>query len=136
MRALSLFVLANPDQIKAEAEAMTPLLGRIEVLASRTGLVMLPYRDTVRGADFFLGEVLAAEAHIRCPDKGVEGYAMVVGHDLERAMAAAILDAVGAAEVDPGRFEAFLAHIGEALARSELAERRAVEATRVQMDTF
>jgi alpha-D-ribose 1-methylphosphonate 5-triphosphate synthase subunit PhnG len=129
---LSTLARAAPDRLKPFAETILPRLGEIEVLVSRTGLVMLPFRDTVQGTDFFLGEVLVAEAHIRAGS--VEGYGMVTGRDLERAMAVAVLDAGRALhlpEVTP--FVAREAAVHEA---EDAALLRRIEATRVEMETF
>jgi alpha-D-ribose 1-methylphosphonate 5-triphosphate synthase subunit PhnG len=129
---LSTLARAEPAAMKALAEAILPRLGAVEVLASRTGLVMLPMRDTVQGTDFFLGEVLVAEAHIRAG--AVEGYGMVTGRDLERAMAMAVLDAgraQGVAEVAAFAAREAARHMAE-----DAALLRRVEATRVEMETF
>ncbi|HVW92449.1 MAG TPA: phosphonate C-P lyase system protein PhnG [Devosia sp.] len=134
--ALSLMTAAPAERIKAAAEHLLPLLGAVEVLVNRTGLVMLPYRDTARGTSFFLGEVLMAEAHIRCPDHDVEGYAMVVGRDLEQAMAVAVLDAIGAAGLAAAQFNVLLRALEAEQAAADEALRRDIEATRVQMETF
>ncbi|MDX5402434.1 MAG: phosphonate C-P lyase system protein PhnG [Rhodobacterales bacterium] len=129
---LSAIARSCPDRLKALAEAVLPQLGTVEVVQSRTGLVMLPFRDTVQATDFFLGEVLVAEAHIRA--NGVEGYGMVTGRDLERAMAMAVLDAGRAlclAEVT-----AFAAREAAVQADEDADLLRRVEATRVEMETF
>lgn len=131
----------DPAALKAEAEAILPLLGPVEVLASRSGLVMLPMRDTVQGTDFLLGDVLVAEAHLRltCPDKdghGVEGYGMVTGRDLERAMAMALIDAALAAGIETDRLTAFVTAAAAALAAADAETLRRIEATRVEMETF
>ncbi|MEL6523963.1 MAG: phosphonate C-P lyase system protein PhnG, partial [Pseudomonadota bacterium] len=78
---------ADAARLKAFAESLIADLGEVEVLQSRSGLVMLPMRDTARGVAFHLGEVLMSEAHIRKSD--VEGYGMRCGHDLEASMAMA-----------------------------------------------
>lgn len=70
-RLLDTLARADADRLVAFAEAVLPGLGPVEVVQSRTGLVMLPLRDTVQGTDFHLGEVLVAEAHIRAA--GTEG---------------------------------------------------------------
>jgi len=127
---------AEPSRLKAEAEAVLPLLGNLDVLQSRTGLVMLPMRDTVQETDFHLGDVLVAEAHVRLSDYGIEGYGLVVGRDLERAMAMAVLDAAWAAGIATGRIETFLTREARAIAADETAVLRRVEATRVEMETF
>lgn len=133
---LSLLTAAPPDFVKNAAEEFIPLLGKIDVLANRTGLVMLPYSDTARGTAFFLGEVLVAEAHILCPDQDVEGYALVIGRDVEQAMAIAVLDAAGAAGLARDCFDAILAEADAVQVSTDEARRRDVEATRVQMETF
>lgn len=126
----------DPARLKAEAEAILPGLGPVEVIESRSGLVLLPMRDTVQETDFHLGDVLVAEAHVRLPDAAVEGYGMVLGHDLERAMAMALLDAALAAGVETARIDAALATAAAGIADEETALLRRIEATRVDMETF
>lgn len=131
---LSTLAKAHPGRLRALAEPLIDRLGDIEVVKSRTGLVMLPMRDTVKGTDFHLGEVLVAEAHIRVP--GGEGYGMVVGRDLEHAMAMAVVDAafgLGIARHDIADFVAEAAREHVAADRQTL---RKIEATRVDMETF
>jgi alpha-D-ribose 1-methylphosphonate 5-triphosphate synthase subunit PhnG len=130
---LEVLARANGGRLTAFAETLLSALGSIEVVQSRTGLVMLPMRDTVQGTDFHLGEVLVAEAHIRAA--GTEGYGMVVGRDLPRAMAMAVVDAVASLGQTPG-IRAFLATEAAAQAAEDTARLRAVEATRVDMETF
>lgn len=129
---LSVLARADAGRIKAKAEQVLPAIGPVQVLTSRTGLVMLPLRDTVQGTDFFLGEVLVAEAHVRAG--GVEGYGMVTGRDLERAMAMAVLDAARA----QGRAEVleFAAVEARLQAQEDHARLTRIEATRVEMETF
>jgi alpha-D-ribose 1-methylphosphonate 5-triphosphate synthase subunit PhnG len=74
---LSILARADAEALKTVAENLLDELGPVEVLASRTGLAMLPYVDTVQNTAFHLGEVLMAEAHIRLPERGVEGYGEV-----------------------------------------------------------
>lgn len=135
---LRLDTLARADDraMKAFAEDLLPHLGQIEVVQSRTGLVMLPLRDTVTGTDFHLGEVLVAEAHIRVPETSVEGFGMVVGRDLERAMAMAVIDAAATAGRQADRITRFIADEATRAREADDARLRAVEATRVDMETF
>lgn len=130
-RRLEVLARAAPARLKAAAEALLPSLGAVEVLVNRTGLVMLPMRDTVKGTDFHLGEVLVAEAHLRT-SAGAEGYGMVIGRDLERAMAMAVLDAAG----DDPAVARLVAEEARAQAAADRETLRAVEATRVEMETF
>lgn len=127
---------ADDAAMKAIAEDLLPGLGEIEVVQSRTGLVMLPMRDTVAGTDFHLGEVLVAEAHIRLPGTTFEGYGMVTGRDLERAMAMAVIDAAAVAGKDTARIAQFIATQAQQARQTDTDRLRAVEATRVDMETF
>ena len=83
---LGILARARPGPLKALAESLLDQLGDLTVIANRTGLVMVPMRDTVENVDFHLGEVLVSEAHI-ADAEGRVGYGMITGRDLERAMA-------------------------------------------------
>lgn len=135
-RMLDILARAEKAAIERVAENLLATLGEIEVISSRTGLVLLPRQDSVTGTPFHLGEVMVAEAHIRLAADGVEGYGAIVGRDLERAMAMAVIDAAIAAGRAPGAVHAFLA-AEDARQREADAERlRKVEATRVEMEAF
>lgn len=133
---LSILAAGRPDAIKACAEQVLDGLGEVSVLVNRTGLAMLPFVDTVRNTAFHLGEVLMAEAHIRVPVHGVEGYGAVVGRDLEHAMGMAVIDAAIAAGLSG---DLILACLNAERTHQNEADRkrlRKVEATRVEMETF
>jgi alpha-D-ribose 1-methylphosphonate 5-triphosphate synthase subunit PhnG len=132
-RLLDVLSRADADRLAALAEGVLPGLGLVEVVQSRTGLVMLPMRDTVQGTDFHLGEVLVAEAHIRAA--GTEGYGMVVGRDLNRAMAMAVVDAAASLGQTP-EIRAFLQREAAVQTAADTTRLREVEATRVDMETF
>lgn len=132
---LDILARARPDRLKRHAEALLADMGDISVIANRTGLVMVPMRDTVQNVDFHLGEVLVSEAHIT-DAAGHIGYGMVTGRDLERAMAMAVVDISVAAR---GRDAATTAFLTEERAHQDHADTermRQVEATRVEMETF
>ncbi len=129
---LSTLARADAARIKTAAEALLPQLQPVEVVQSRSGLVMLPLRDTVKGCDFFMGEVLVAEARIRA--RGAEGYGMVTGRDLAHAMAMALLDAADAAGLP--ETAAFAADEAARHAAEDRATLCRIEATRVEMETF
>lgn len=135
-RALSILAHADAAAVKRLAEETLASLGAVEVLHSRTGLAMLPGRDTAEGTAFHLGEVLVAEAHLRLRETGVEGYGACVGRDLEHAMAIAVLDAAAEAGVALPAIVAFLKDQAGQLARQDEDLLRRVEATRVEMETF
>ncbi len=135
-QALDILAASRPAHIKAAAEKVLDTLGEVDVVVNRTGLAMLPLIDTVRSTAFHLGEVLVSEAHIRVPDRAVEGYGAVVGRDLEHAMGMAVIDAAIAANHQA----ALILELLNAERRHQEEEDRQllqkVEATRVQMETF
>ena len=131
-----LAVLARADaaRLKAFAEPLIADLPDITVLENRTGLVMLPMRDTAQGTHFHLGEVLMSEARISAG--GGEGFGMRRGRDLEAAMAMAVVDLAVALGQATRVCAAFLEAEAAAQARADDATLRRVEATRVDMETF
>ncbi|MDB5528131.1 MAG: phnG [Devosia sp.] len=133
--ALSLLARARPERLKALAEGLLDGLGEITVIANRTGLVMVPMRDTVENVDFHLGEVLVSEAHI-ADATGRIGYGMITGRDLERAMAMAVVDLALAAEPNADAIQGFIETERMHLAELDAERMRRVEATRVEMETF
>ncbi len=136
-QSLNILTHAPAPQVKALADELLPALeqsGNLEVVQNRTGLVMLPARDTVHGTLFHLGEVLVAEAEVR--QNSFVGYGAVLGRDLEQALAVALLDLAWQTEIAPERLSQFLeaAHSAQLAAHNLLFSK--VEATRVQMETF
>lgn len=132
---LGVLARARPERLKPFAETLLEGMGEITVLTNRTGLVMVPMRDTVENVDFHLGEVLVSEAHIT-DAAGHVGYGMLTGRDLERAMAMAVVDLrVAAIGQDPA-IAAFITEERAHLAAEDDARMRQVEATRVEMETF
>ena len=133
--ALSVLARSEPKRLKALAERLLENLGDINVIANRTGLVMVPMRDTVENVDFHLGEVLVSEAHIT-DAAGAVGYGMITGRDLERAMAMAVVDLAMATGIGNAEIEALLDGERSRLAAIDDDRMRRVEATRVEMETF
>lgn len=133
--ALNLLARACPDSVKALAELLLEQLGDITVIENRTGLVMVPMRDTVENVDFHLGEVLVSQAHI-ADASGRIGYGMVTGRDLERAMAMAVVDLAMAIDPAADPITQFMASERADLDQRDDARMRRVEATRVEMETF
>ena len=125
---------ADATRLKSFAETLIPDLGDIEVLQSRSGLVMLPIRDTAKGVAFHLGEVLTSEAHIR--KDGYDGYGMRRGNDLEAAMAMALVDLAMTTNVRATDCATFCASESKALEEEANQVLRRVDATRVDMETF
>lgn len=133
--ALNLLARARPDGLKALAEHLLEQLGGITVIANRTGLVMVPMRDTVENVDFHLGEVLVSEAHI-VDAEGRIGYGMITGRDLERAMAMAVVDLAMVIDAAAEPITQFMSSERAHQGQTDDARMRRVEATRVEMETF
>ena len=131
---LSVLARADATRLKAFAEPLITDLGDIEVRENRTGLVMLPMRDTAQGVHFHLGEVLMSEARISAA--GVEGYGMRRGRDLEAAMAMALVDLCVALGLRHDDCAAFVEAEAQSQAAEDEATLKRVEATRVDMETF
>ncbi|MDR2258280.1 MAG: phosphonate C-P lyase system protein PhnG [Treponema sp.] len=75
-------------------------------------MVLLQVREPVRRSRFYLGELLAAHCVVEMG--GVRGAAVMMGDDLEKAKAAAVLDAAHS-----GGFPGFALVEGELLALEE-----------------
>ncbi|MCV6593919.1 MAG: phosphonate C-P lyase system protein PhnG [Silicimonas sp.] len=133
-RALGILARCDAARLKAFAEPLIARLGEIQVLENRTGLVMLPMRDTAQGTHFHLGEVLMSEAHIAA--SGTEGFGMRRGRDLEAAMAMAVVDACLATGQATAPVRSFLDTEARHLAEADRDRLCQVEATRVNMETF
>lgn len=131
---LSTLARADLARLKAFAEPLIPLLPEISVLENRTGLIMLPMRDTAQGTHFHLGEVLMSEARISAG--GQEGYGMLRGRDLEAAMAMALVDLAVALGLAQDDCAAFVQAEAKAQAEADREVLCRVEATRVNMETF
>jgi alpha-D-ribose 1-methylphosphonate 5-triphosphate synthase subunit PhnG len=79
-------------------------------------MVLLQVREPVRRGRFYLGELLAAHCVVELG--GVPGAAVLMGDDLEKARAAAVLDAAHS-----GGFPGFALVEGELLALEEARKR-------------
>lgn len=132
---LSILTHAPAESVKLFAESIMDHLGEITVLSNRVGLVMLPYTDTAHGTQFYLGEVLIAEARVQIAGGG-EGYAAVMGHDLVQALGIALLDAALQANLETEKIAAFLHEHEQLQKAADEALLRAVESTRAEMETF
>ncbi len=133
---LSTLSQAPATQVKHFTETLMASLGKVSVLKNRTGLAMIPYRDSAKGELFHLGEALLAEAHVHLKDFDTEGYGACLGRDLEQALAIALLDASLSAKLHLEPIEAFVQ--AEALRQEDKDEAllKQVEKTRVEMETF
>ena len=133
-RCLSVLARAPAIEVKHFADDLIPSLGTITVLKNRTGLVMLPMNEPVKGTTFYLGEVLVAEARVHAAK--AEGYAACLGRDVEQALALALIDVANAACLAQPEIAVFLEAQAARLAEADHQLLRQVEATRVEMETF
>ncbi|MBU2937737.1 MULTISPECIES: phosphonate C-P lyase system protein PhnG [Pacificibacter] len=132
--ALSILARADAAALKALGEDLAIDFSDVEVVHSRTGLVMLPLRDTAKGTAFHLGEVLVSEAHIR---RGIhEGYGLRKGLDLEASMAMALVDIALASGTKVEICHDFLRDADAQHRDADTETLRRIEATRVDMETF
>ncbi|MBQ2259767.1 MAG: phosphonate C-P lyase system protein PhnG [Loktanella sp.] len=131
---LAVLARADTERLKAFAEPLIAQLPEIKVLENRTGLVMLPMRDTAQGTHFHLGEILMSEARITAGNQ--LGYGMRRGRDLEAAMAMALVDLAAALGVAADACVRFLDAEARAQAQADHDTLCRVEATRVDMETF
>lgn len=131
---LAVLARADTDRLKVFAEMLIAQLPAIEVQENRTGLVMLPMRDTAQGVHFHLGEILMSEARIAA--NGQIGYGMRRGRDLEAAMAMALVDLASALGVAPEACIRFLNAEAHAQAQADHDAMCKVAATKVDMETF
>lgn len=131
--ALSILCRAPAEAVKMQAERLLAIGGEVQLLRNRTGLLMQPMRESVEQSDFYLGEVLVCEAHVRF--NGHEGYAVCLGRDLEQALAIALIDAARSGAGDP-LIEAFIAEQAQLLAAEDEALLQEVTRTRVELETF
>ena len=133
-RCLSVLTRAPAAKVKKFADGLIPSLGSIEVIHNRTGLVMLPMNEPVKGTTFYLGEVLMAEARVRTGN--AEGYAACLGRDVEQALALALIDAANASGLAQKKIAKFLATQSALLDQADDQLLKQVESTRVEMETF
>ncbi len=132
---LSALTQTPADALKSFADQVLLDIRRIEVLENRVGLTMWPMRDPVKGTDFFLGEVLMAEAHVRIGGE-VDGYGACLGRDLEQALGIAVLDAAWRTGIAVARIEAFATEQAQIQADADERLLKQVEATRITLETF
>lgn len=128
-----------PDAVARLAESLLPDLGDVRVVFNHTGIAMLPYRDSVKGEIFHLGEVLIAEARVQCALPGghlLEGYGACLGRDTQHALAMALLDVAWRAGIGTQVIHDFVNQHAAAIRQSDDVLRAKVELTRVAMETF
>ena len=131
------YILANsPTEFARELAA--PIFAAYEVSVIREPmktLVMVRMRETMAGAAFYLGEVLAAEALVEVA--GQKGFALLMGDDLDKAFAAAAIDAFRKTNLPAAReIERVLEKRGAEITAEKRREIRTYQKSRVQFHTL
>lgn len=134
--AMRLIAQATAQEMRAAIAAIDPPPGHVTLRRPEAGLIMLRGRVGGSGAPFNLGEATVTRCVVALDD-GVEGYAMLLGRDLERAELAAVCEALARS---PGRRDVFAAALLEPvaarIAARHAAERADAAATRVDFFTL
>ncbi len=131
------YILANSPAAFAR-ELAAPVFAAHEVTVIREPmktLVMVRMRETVAGAAFYLGEVLASEALVEVA--GQKGFALLMGDDLDKALAAAAIDAFRKTDFPAAReIECALEKRGTEITAGKRREIRMHQKSRVQFNTL
>lgn len=91
-RRLSWILGKSPSRFVTDLAAPVMAAHSVQIIRPpMKTLVMVKMRETVAGAEFYLGELLASEAMVEIT--GEKGFALVTGDDPNKALSAAVLDA-------------------------------------------
>ncbi|CAN5250963.1 hypothetical protein BH24ACT1_BH24ACT1_03320 [soil metagenome] len=132
-RRAELLAASDPIELAALAErcleSATPTL----VTGPEVGMVMLQVREPVARERFYLGEVLVTRAEVDLD--GAQGWAMVMGSDRVRALAAAVCDAeVQGDRAWAGEVQALCESTERAISEADVRERAELAATEVAFE--
>lgn len=134
-RRFSTLAVADDTSVRRLAERILAAAHEVEVVRPATAATMLiELTESVQHQPFYLGEVVVSEATVRVD--GCRGDAVVIGHDLERALAAAVCDAAAEAGVLAEEVEDLVARTQAAVAASRTEESNAVASTRVSFEVI
>ncbi len=136
LEVLSYLAQAPEREVLTLGDRVSRELKGYRVLREGPGLVRLPLRDPRTGNPFYLGEVLVYEAWLRFPEKGVEGYGMVLGERPRMAKALAFLDAALALGLEEASILALAHRVAEELRRKDEELWKWVESTRLEVETL
>lgn len=126
---------AAPSEVCAALERLAPLPAHEEVRKPEVGLVMLRGRIGGDGAPFNVGEATVTRAAVRL-DSGEIGFSYVLGRAVEKARAAALIDAIWQSAGGRSRVEAeVVGPLAEVQAQRAAAAARRTAATRVDFFT-
>lgn len=123
------------EEAVAALERLLPMDKMTIIRPTETGLLMVTAIDAFQ-TDFYLGEMLATEVEVAY--EGADGYALLAGADVRRAILAAATDAVMQDKdgLLARQVAGFLDAQAEKTAAGQTAERRMIAATRVDFETM
>lgn len=80
------------DFVRALAKPVTEAYPVRVIRPPMKTMVMIRMQETVAKTNFYLGEMLACEAMVEVA--GQKGFALIAGDDMDKVLAAAVLDAI------------------------------------------
>lgn len=123
------------EDILELSEAVRKRHGVTVVKKPSKTLVMLKMRETVAGAEYYLGELLACEAMVEL--EGRRGFALTAGDDFDKVLAMAIVDAAfNAGVAETAWLSERLQTLNEAILLEERRELGASLKSKVQFNTM
>ena len=132
-RRAELLAASDPIALAALAERCLEAGSITLVTGPEVGMVMLQVREPVARERFYLGEVLVTRAEVDL--EGAGGWAMVMGSDRVRALAAAVCDAEAEGErALAGDVHALCESTERATKEADARERDELAATEVSFE--
>lgn len=134
-RRFSALAVADDASVRELAECILEVAGDVEVLSGpRAATMLVEMTESVQEQRFYLGEVVVSEASVSV--QGSRGDALVIGRDLERAVAVAVCDAAAGAGVLADEVRALVERSESAAAAARRRESATVAATKVSFEVI
>lgn len=135
-RVMAALASASPERLAAALEPFAPLPSHEMVRAPETGLVMVRGRMGGTGAPFNLGEVTVTRCVVRL-ENGVAGSSYVMGRSRQKALHAALVDALWQVPEMTSRIEQqVIAPLAAEAAAADSTVRAETAATKVDFFTM
>lgn len=134
-RRFAALAVAEPDVLADLAERVLAAEPTTAVHSGpRAATMLVELTESVRSQPFHLGEVVVSEAQATVA--GHLGHGQVIGHDPQRALAAAICDAAAEAGVLSDEIEHLVARTEQRIRQQRADRAHRVAATRVSMEVI
>lgn len=135
-RMMAALASASPEDLATALNALSPLPSHEMVRAPEIGLVMVRGRMGGTGAPFNLGEVTVTRCVVRL-ENGVAGSSYVMGRSKQKALHAALVDALWQMPDMTGKVEeAIVAPLAARAAAADATVRAETAATKVDFFTM